>query len=259
MALVLGLLLVLAGVSPAQVLQENSSGVSGGSGITDLSGVFDVEGELINPEVTTGSFVFNGAGPPAAGSCPHNKATYRDTTNVGDTYVCYGEGQNWHLIGENDDNIAAIDTDIGDIVSASGPTNLNLTGTAPLTFVGNNTTKTISTIFTSEKCATLNNTDATDDNVLLGSFRVAVTITSVWCNYGGAAPTTSAVFALEDGLGNAMTHSAPTCSAPGTPATAVSVTAANALTARELIRVDVTNTPNPATDSYSLCVAYTIP
>ncbi len=107
--------------------------------------VFDVDGELLNPEISTGSFISNGAGAPAAGSCPHNKAFYRDTTLFGDTYVCYGVGQNWHLIGEFDDAINGLIPETGTTVAAVGATNVTMTGGACLEVTGNNTTKTLTT------------------------------------------------------------------------------------------------------------------
>lgn len=99
---------------------------------------------------------------------------------------------------------------------------------------------------------------AADDDVLMGSWFVAVTITDVWCNYEGSAPTTVAQISLEDGSGNAMTHTTPTCAAPGTAATAQSVSAGGGLNARENLRIDVDNTPNPENDNYTICVAFQI-
>src|SRR5262245_3357061 len=101
-------------------------------------------------------------------------------------------------------------------------------------------------------CQKLFNVAATPDDNLFWSFGRAVTITGVWCNYEGSAPSTAATFTLEDGSGNAMTITGtnPTCAAPGTAATVAAVTAGNSLTAREPMRYDVTNTPNPATDEY---------
>jgi hypothetical protein len=107
------------------------------------------------------------------------------------------------------------------------------------------------------RCALIENVGSTDDNVPLGSFVDAVTITSVWCTYTGTG-TTVATFTLEDGSGNAMTHTAPTCTAIGTVPTAQSVTAAGGLTARESLRFDTTNTPAPTSDDYELCVSYTV-
>lgn len=109
-------------------------------------------------------------------------------------------------------------------------------------------------------CQVITAVTAADDNMLFASFARATLITGVWCNYQGSAPTTPATFTLEDGSGNAMTITGtnPTCAAPGTPATVAAVTAGNALTAREVLRFDTTNTPNPATDTYMICVSYEV-
>ena len=125
-----------------------------------------------------------------------------------------------------------------------------------------NTQITDSTILTKNEkftdCLVVENLAAADDNMLFGSFMNAVTITDIWCNYNGAAPTTVAQVSLEDGAGNPMTHTTPVCAAPATVATAQSVTAANTLTAREVLRFDVDNAVSPETDAYMICVGYMI-
>jgi hypothetical protein len=105
------------------------------------------------------------------------------------------------------------------------------------------------------KCIVIENLAAADDNISFGALAEASTITSVWCNYSGTG-TTVAQISLEDGAGNAMTHTTPTCSAQATVATAQSVTAGNTLTARELLAFDVDNTVSPETDTYTICVSY---
>ena len=98
-----------------------------------------------------------------------------------------------------------------------------------------------------------------DDNMLIGSWAVPVTITGIACHYAGSAPTTVATFTLEDGSGNAMTITGtnPTCAAPGSNAAFAAVTAANTLVAGEALRFDTTNTPNPATDTYQIIIRFT--
>ncbi|RJQ37446.1 MAG: hypothetical protein C4555_06330 [Dehalococcoidia bacterium] len=132
------------------------------------------------------------------------------------------------------------------ITDGSGTALFNLTSAGTLTGIATQ----------GSACAVIDNVAAADDNMLFLSAHQAMTIKTVWCNYQGLAPTTGAVFALEDGAGNAMTHTSPTCAAPGSVATAQNVTAGGSLTAREVLRFDVTNTPNPATDTYMLCVSY---
>jgi hypothetical protein len=108
------------------------------------------------------------------------------------------------------------------------------------------------------RCSIIPDVKAADDNMPMGSFQDAVTITGAWCTCSGTG-TTKATFTLEDGSGNAMTITGtnPTCTAIGTVPDVAAVTAGNQLTARESLRFDVTNTPDPVTDTYELCVSYT--
>ena len=105
------------------------------------------------------------------------------------------------------------------------------------------------------RCIVVENLIATDDNMSMGSFGKAVVIGNVWCHYIGTGSTVATI-TLEDGSGNAMTitDTNPTCTAHGTPPSKKTVTSANALTATELFRFDVSNTPDPVTDDYTICV-----
>jgi len=107
------------------------------------------------------------------------------------------------------------------------------------------------------RCAVVEDLAAADLNFPLGSFGDGVTVTSVWCTCSGTC-TTKADISLEDGGGVAMTHGTMTCSDFGTVPTAVSVTAANVLTARESAAFDVDNAVSPETDTYEICFAYTV-
>jgi hypothetical protein len=107
------------------------------------------------------------------------------------------------------------------------------------------------------RCHTIENLNSTDDNMALGMFADAVTVTSVGCSYVGTG-TTVATIALEDGGGTAMTHTGPTCVAHGTNATFQAVTAAGAIVAGEIARFDTTNTPAPVSDDYTICYTYTV-
>jgi hypothetical protein len=49
-----------------------------------------------------------------------------------------------------------------------------------------------------------------------------------------------------------------TCASVVTGATPTTLTATNTVTALDLVRFDVTNTPAPVTDKYTLCMEYTI-
>lgn len=95
------------------------------------------------------------------------------------------------------------------------------------------------------------NLAAADDNKSLGSWDRPVTIRGIRVHYNGS-PTTIANIALEDGAGNAMTHGTTSAAAESAVATTIPVTAANTLTAGELLRFDVTNAVSPETDDYTL-------
>lgn len=107
------------------------------------------------------------------------------------------------------------------------------------------------------KCAVIEDLAAADDNMSLGMFEQAVVIEKVGCSYVGVG-TTAASISLEDGSGNAMTHTAPTCTAHGSAATFQSVTAGGSLTAGEILRFDVDNAVDPETDDYTICYSYTL-
>ena len=97
---------------------------------------------------------------------------------------------------------------------------------------------------------------AADDSISMGYFTGAVTITGVSASFLGTG-TTPATIALKDGAGNAMTHNTVTAATQAAAVTFVAVTANNTLTAGETLMFDTTNTPNPTTDDYVICVTYT--
>lgn len=100
-------------------------------------------------------------------------------------------------------------------------------------------------------CSVFTDVDATDDTMLLIPIPHNVTVASVYCHYQGSAPATPAEFALVG-----MTHTAPTCAGPTAAATPQLVTASGNVAAFVPIRVSVGNTPNPATDTYEVCLTY---
>lgn len=106
-------------------------------------------------------------------------------------------------------------------------------------------------------CFVIENLAAADDSFAFYMANDAITITSVGCNCRGTC-TTAATFTLEDRGGNAMTITGtnPTCATTGA-ATFAAVTAANGLTAGEMVAFDVTNAVSPETDEYALCVIFT--
>lgn len=108
---------------------------------------------------------------------------------------------------------------------------------------------------TGQVCVVMVNLSATDDNFEFWQAPYDVTITAVSCRCRGTCAPTMAAVALENRGGTAMTHSAPTCATSGIAADAA-VTASNTLAAGNGLAFDVTNTPNPATDTYTICVKY---
>ena len=86
-----------------------------------------------------------------------------------------------------------------------------------------------------------------------------VTVTGIGCYCKGTC-TTKALLSLEDRNANAMTITGtnPTCAATTGNATFAAVTAANVLVAGEGVRFDVAPTPNPETDTYTICIKYTV-
>jgi hypothetical protein len=105
------------------------------------------------------------------------------------------------------------------------------------------------------RCAVVENLAAADDNIPLGSLAYPTTIKNFWCTCSGTC-TTVAQVSLEDGSGNAMTHTTPTCTAIGTIPQPQAITAGGGLNAYESVRFDVDNTPSPETDEYELCYSY---
>jgi hypothetical protein len=98
---------------------------------------------------------------------------------------------------------------------------------------------------------------STDDQISMGAWSQPVTITGVGCTYVGIG-TTTATITLENGSATAMTITGtnPTCTANSSAFTFAAVTASNALTAGQVVRFNVTNTPVPSTDDYTICVRY---
>jgi hypothetical protein len=107
------------------------------------------------------------------------------------------------------------------------------------------------------RCGYYADLSASDIHMSLGAWSQPVTITGVGCTYYGTG-TTVATLTLEDGNSNAMTITGtnPTCTANGTAFTFAAVTAGNALNAGQVVRYNVTNTPAPITDDYTICVKY---
>lgn len=256
--LLLLLLLVLASNGSGQVYSLQGGGGSGGS--VDLSDVatLDEDGELENPGTVMASVILKGAGPPAAGSCPHNRAIYSDSTTLGDTYVCYAPGGNWSLIGENDDSVIQVNANTSSVTTV-GPTTLGIVGSHGITTSANNTTKVVTiTPATKSRIITIIDVASTHDDVPMGRFINASTIASIWCSCNdvtGTLPT----FTLSDGAGNAMTITGtnPTCNAYSAAISTAAVTAGNALSAGEELLVDTTNSPT-AGKTCEIGVTYTI-
>jgi hypothetical protein len=108
------------------------------------------------------------------------------------------------------------------------------------------------------ECAIVENLAAADDNFEFFMDNAPSTITGVGCRCRGTC-TGTATLTLEDRGGNAMTITStnPTCATTGN-STFAAVTAGNQLAAGEGLAFDVTNTPNPETDEYTICVTRTL-
>lgn len=134
-----------------------------------------------------------------------------------------------------------VDTsDIGQFVWAS---NSSVTRVTPGTFYGG---------------IIIENLAAADDNITIPGYPWPVTIEKIWCECEGTC-TTAATLSFEDDSANAMTLSGtPVCATGTTTPTAVDVSAGGSLTAFESWQFDVTNTPSPETDEYSVGWSYSI-
>ena len=111
-------------------------------------------------------------------------------------------------------------------------------------------------------CVTVENLGAADDDFGFMSMPDNVTLARGWCHCQGTC-TTEATITLEtvqtgtagptvDPVGGTIT-----CSDLVTGAGSTTFTPDNTVDALDLVRFNVTNTPVPTTDKYTLCVAYT--
>ncbi|MGI9298592.1 MAG: hypothetical protein ACR2QC_11955 [Gammaproteobacteria bacterium] len=108
-----------------------------------------------------------------------------------------------------------------------------------------------------QKCAVIEDLAAADDDFEIFMANDPITITGIGCHCRGTC-TTGASLSLEDRAGNAMTHTAPTCSTGTGNSTYQAVTAANSLVAGEGLRFDVDNAVSPETDEYTICFTFTV-
>lgn len=142
-------------------------------------------------------------------------------------------------------------------VNTAGHLALDITDNQLLVYAGS--LAVIPSTFT--KTVTIENLVVTDSGTLIGVWPYNVTIQKLGCVCSGTCGT-PATFGLENGNGTAMTVSAPTCGTIILPAftagTDTAVTANNALAAKNPLRLTVTNTPVPTTDSYVISVSYTV-
>ena len=107
-------------------------------------------------------------------------------------------------------------------------------------------------------CNTFENVTGSFDNLLFVRWPYEVTVTGIDVVYQGSAPTLAATFTLADGDGNAMTiaGTSPTAVARTAIPTTAAVTddSASQLSANETLLISTSNTPNPLTDTYQVCV-----
>lgn len=108
-----------------------------------------------------------------------------------------------------------------------------------------------------QACFTISDLTSADDNLQVYVADRDITVTSVGCRYEGTG-TTVATIALENAkAGTGMTHTAPTCATGNSNASFQSVTANNSIESGDGVRIDVTNTPAPTTDDYTVCFKFT--
>jgi hypothetical protein len=111
-------------------------------------------------------------------------------------------------------------------------------------------------------CVTIENLAAADDNFGFFSAPDNMTLARGWCHCQGTC-TTEATITLEtvqvgtagptvDAVGGTIT-----CADMVAGASATTLTADNTVDALDVLRFDVTNTPSPPSDEYTLCVVYT--
>lgn len=108
------------------------------------------------------------------------------------------------------------------------------------------------------KCAFVESLTAADDNVDLGMFPAAVTITSFAVHCAGTC-TTGADITFEDRGGNAMAGGPAAHSTGGDASVFTPTSGANTeLAVGEGYRFDVDNSVDPETDDYTICISYTV-
>lgn len=160
-------------------------------------------------------------------------------TGTGDSY--------WST--DNVDNILIADYSADTLTLGGATNNMVFDGGGNVDFAG---TMTHIGGWLSSKSVIIEALAAADDDFPLGTTSYARTITSVGCRCIGTC-TSAATITLQDAGGNGMTITGtnPTCATTGA-VTYAAVTAGNALTAGEGFAFDVTNTPNPETDTYEI-------
>jgi hypothetical protein len=243
-------LLISVAISHGQVQYVPPEGGSADvSGIVDQPGGvagIDDSGALNDPDARLSEAVKFVTAEPGAGDCDFATQEIRYTAPGGQLYgyICNAVGGNPQRIDEYGDSPVEFATQ-GTTVVMSGPTSVTLTGTNGISTAGNNTTKTLTvTKVNTPREVVLDEVAAADDNIPMGSFGGAVTITEVWCrcsDTSGTLPT----FTLADGAGNALTITGtnPTCTSYSAAKSAAAITAGNTLTDGELLVFNTTNTP----------------
>jgi len=139
-------------------------------------------------------------------------------------------------------------------VDTSGEIGVDTSGPGQLIIASGTTARVFMPV--EPRCACIENLTDEDDDMLIGSFSQAVTIKKAWCHYKGTG-TTTATLTLHDGGDNALTVAPPiVCAANNATAVISGVTAGGGISAGESLEFDVTNTPDPETDEYCVCVEY---
>jgi hypothetical protein len=111
-------------------------------------------------------------------------------------------------------------------------------------------------------CVTVESLAAADDNFGFFSPQDNVTLTKAWCHCQLGTCTTEADVSLEHlEIGSTTVNDvtgAIDCEDTTTGDTATTLSGSTAVAAFDIVRFDVDNTPSPETDTYTLCVGYTV-
>jgi hypothetical protein len=106
-------------------------------------------------------------------------------------------------------------------------------------------------------CKVVENLKAGDDDMPLYSPQDNITLVKAWCLCTGTC-TTEADLSLEANIGGDDVGGTIDCEDETAGDSATTLTSDNTVDALKLIRFDVDNTPDPESDTYTVCFVYTV-